>query len=149
MLAGLTFWLGWRQKERERCFSFYKESVITPSIAQLDSFFEGYREKLSAEAKKPNPAGGRRTAPRDITKFLQVFSDELYAMKDAIVQRLEIYDTRAVRKVEEAIGKFDTEISLWLCSPGGKDLDVMGGHVVRAKRLLVKTIYKSRYKILL
>jgi hypothetical protein len=148
-LAGLTFWLGWRQKERERCFSFYKESVINPCMVNLDGFFAEYREKLTVQAKKPKTSEARKTSPRDLTKFLELFSADLYALQDTIVRRLEVFDTKAVCKVEEAIGQFDTETTMWLCSPGEKDIEILTASLVETKRVLLKSVYKGSFKILL
>ncbi len=65
-VALYTFYLGSRQKENERNFSFYNDTVVAPAMDELEEFFEKYRDKLSEEARRANDPA-RKSVPRAST----------------------------------------------------------------------------------
>jgi hypothetical protein len=147
-VAIYTFWLGWRQKENERCFSFYNEAVITPSMDNMDAFFEKYRDKFCEIARKTTPVSTRVAVPRATTRLITEFSQDLYGLKDAIVKRIEVFDTKAVKNIEITVEIFDTEITRWLVSKTVKNTEVCNELLLKAKRSLIRSIYKGKFSIL-
>jgi hypothetical protein len=147
-IAVYTFWLGYRQKENERCFTFYNDVVINPAMDELNAFFERYVEKLSEEARKPSPDTARTAIPRSSTKLITEFSEDLYRLKDSIVKRLGVFDQKAAKQVVEIIDQFDTSITRWMVSRSSKDIEALEQHITKAKRSLIRCIYKGKHNIL-
>lgn len=141
-VAVLTYWLGYRHKEKDRRFDFYNQSVITPSIEDLDGFFAKYREKLIAYARDPAANSGGIAIPRASTKLYREFSSDLYAVKDSIVARVEIYDRKTVKRLEDIVGSFDTKVTQKLISRVPREEQTINEILLNAKRDMIKAIYK-------
>jgi hypothetical protein len=149
----ITYWLGSRKRERDRRFEFYTNSVIAPSIAELDAFFEAYREKFVEQARNHGKAPTQVSIPRTITKLHQEFSQDLYRMRNALVGRIEVYDTPAVIRIDTAINDFDTKITTWLFSRNPKNHEAPNEETVTdviqvTKRTILQSIYKCKLEIL-
>jgi hypothetical protein len=146
--AGVTYWLGYRQKERERRFGFYKERVLDPSTTEIDDFFEKYRSKLIEHAKRTAGSSGEGVVPRASTKLYREFSSDLYDMKDKIVTRLEVYDEKAGGSLVEAVEVFDTKVTQRLISGVSREEETVKEILLDARRSMTKTIYNCNLKLL-
>lgn len=150
LIAVFTFWLGYRQKERERSSSFYAELVVNPSVIHIDKFFDLYRNQLVAHARQVQPRSSRATTPRDLTKLLTKFSQDLYELKDNIVKRLEVFDEKAVVRVEIIVSKLETDVTMWFegwCRAPAEP-EELSRTFSTAKRGMMKNIYKGKFRLL-
>jgi hypothetical protein len=147
-VAALTYWLGYRHKERDRRFDLYKQSVIVPSLGELEEFFTKYREKLIEYARNPVVNSGAIAIPRVSTKLYREFSLDLYAMKDGIAARVEIYDRKSVGKLEDIVGSFDTKVTQKLISRFSHEELTINEILSNAKRDMIRTIYKCNLEML-
>lgn len=145
-VAWVCYLLGSRKKDKELRFAFYKERVLDPSIAEIEEFFFKYQPKLVDHAKKSAVAG--IAAPRWLTKLYREFSGDLYSMKDNLVARIEVYDEEAVRSIELAIEAFDTKVTQTLISGISRDEETVKKVTLKARRDIVRAIYKCDLKML-
>jgi hypothetical protein len=143
-----TFWLGWRQRESERCFSFYHQVVISPSMKDVEEFFETYRKRLTEQAMGVPSDEARATTSRDLTILYREFSDDLYKLKDALIRRIEVFDTNAAKQIALTTDDLDTEITKWVFSRAEKTVEALDGLLPKSKRSLIRCVYKGQTKIL-
>jgi hypothetical protein len=148
LVVALTYWLGYRHKEKDRRFDIYKQSVIIPSLDDLDKFFTKYREKFVEYARNPAANSGGMAVPRASTKLYREFSSDLYAIKDAIVGRVEIYDKKTVGRLEDIVGSFDTKVTQKLISRLAREEQTINEILLNAKRETIRTIYKCNLGML-
>jgi hypothetical protein len=150
LIAVFSFWLGYRQKERERSSSFYTEVVVNPSVTCIDKFFDSYRNQLVEHARQVQPRNSRETTPRDLTKLLTRFSQDLYGLKDNIVKRLEVFDEKAVRRVENIVTKLETDVTMWFAGwcKAPAEPEELSRTFATAKRGLMKNIYMGKFRLL-
>jgi len=150
LICILTFWLGYRQKERERSSSFYNDVVVNPSVAEIDKFFDLYRNQLVEYARQVQPKSSRLTTPRDLTKLLTQFARDLYGLMDNIVRRLEVFDEKAVGRVGNIMSKLETDVTMWFdgwCK-APMEPEELGRKFATAKRGLIKNIYQGKFRLL-
>lgn len=150
-IAGFTYWLGKHQKNQDRQFSFYNDTVIAPSATDLNTFVERYRDRLREFGKRNALASGGIAVPRALSKLHTEFSQDLYSLKDTIVARLEVFDPKAVAKLAGVIDELDNNITSWLFSKrakGPKEQDAMTDLLIVAKRSMTRIIYKGKLSIL-
>jgi len=146
-VAVYTFYLGWRQKENERRFDFYNVAVISPAVEDLNKFFEKYLPKLAEEARRANDSSEPST-PRASTEFITEFATDLYALKDTLFHRLEVFDEHAARRVQNTVEELDTKITQWLVLPKPKEAEDARKMLVSAKGSLMRILFTGRYGIL-
>ena len=150
LIAIFTFWLGYRQKERERSSSFYNDVVVIPTVVVIDKFFDLYQNQLVEYARKVQPRNSRATTPRDLTKLLTKFSQDLYDLKDNIIKRLEVFDEKAVGRVGNIVFKLETDVTMWFgCrSKPPAEPEELSRMFASAKRGLMKNVYLGKFRLL-
>lgn len=145
--ALLGFWAGSRQKMHDRRADFYRGTVVTPSVEEINRFFADYRQKLGDFIKNP-PAVGGKAVPRGVSKLHLEFSEDLRRLSNAIAERVHAFDSDAVRRLTRTVDGLDDNITAWLFSTKPRDEEVLFQLLVEAKRNLIRDIYKAKLDLL-
>lgn len=146
LLAVLTFWLGYRQREKERRFSFFNDVVVAPCMTEILKFFSKCGEDLIECAREHDASSIRRAQPRKVTTALTKFSQDLYALEDFVVERMEGFDDRTTDETCKVFERIEQEITCWFgaCSTAPPSIDDLELRIRAAKRSVVRVLYKGK-----
>jgi hypothetical protein len=150
-LAAFTFWLGYRQKERERTRSYYHKVVVDVVLPGILDFFQAQAEAMT-EAGRQAQLGlksSRKTMPRSCSIALSNFSTGLYSLLDAITQRTLIFDEKVTAEIRNDVEDIEDAVTDWFNDAGlhkRRDVEEIRPLVQRGQRLLIKRLYKGEFR---
>ncbi len=150
-LAGLTFWLGYRQRERERTVSYYHKVVVDKVIDELFKFFNqqtleldrAAREALAGMAESP-PA-----IPEKSKQALADFSTTLFKLNDLITDRTVMFDERATEQIRAEFEKIQDDATEWFDHVGShkrRNAEELKILLRRGQRAVIKQLYKGQFR---
>jgi len=150
LLAVFTFWLGYRQREKERRFSFFNDVVVTPCMAEILKFFSACSEELLECAREQQSSSIRKAQPRKVTAALTRFSQDLFALKGFLVERMEVFDHRTTAKASKAFEKIEQDITCWFgsCTTAPASLEDLDERIRSGKRAIVRVLYSGKIAFL-
>lgn len=146
--AGIAYWLGLRQKESDRKTSFYTDAVVTPCVAEVNRFFDTYRDGILELLKNPAANTSGATVPRIVSKFHLEFSLDLRRFGNTISGRIEAFDLDATSRFAAIIDQLDDDMTALLFSKKPKDHKAVMTVLMNAKRSIIQVIYKADLGIL-
>jgi hypothetical protein len=114
-LAAFTFWIGYRQKEKERTRSYYHKvviDVVLPLI--LDGFaVEIERIREAGRTALQGLQSNRKTMPRSCSVALSEFGTNLFQLQDSITERTIIFDEKLTRLIGVDFELTQDDITRW------------------------------------
>lgn len=150
-LAGLTFWIGYRQREHERTLSYYHKVVIDVVLPKI---LEGFAVEIDRmqEAGREALAGmksARKTMPKKCSVALAEFASNLFGLQDTIVERTLIFDEDTTDDVRDAFQSTQDDVTEWfndVTLHKQRHLEEIE-HILRLRqRQLIKRLYKGDFK---
>lgn len=149
--AGFTFWLGYRQRERERTRSYYHKVVVDVVLPDILTFFDqqGIELRAAGHAALTGAASPRRAIPKSCKAALAVFGTSLFDLQDKIVQRTAIFDENLTLKLEDTFPKIQDDVTNWFSAVDlQKSPSVEGLTAVlrSSQRAVIRLLYTGEYK---
>jgi hypothetical protein len=114
-IAGLTFWLGFRQKERERTLSYYHKVVVDVVLQKILDGFASEIERIN-EAGRTAIVGmksNRKSMPRSCNLALSEFGTNLFTLQDVVVERTIIFDEKTTEEIREDFQQTQDDVTVW------------------------------------
>jgi len=150
-LSLTTFWLGYRQKEKERSKSYYHKIVVDVVLEPILNFFSTHIPNLQEAAVGAirGMKGARVAIPKTSTERLARFSTELFDLQDMVIARTSVFDTVATNHLERQFQDLQDQVSEWFDDvgmhkrrePEGLEMVIMNG-----QRELVKQILEGKFR---
>ncbi len=148
-LAAFTFYLGFRQKEKERSKDYYHKNVVDFVLPPALLFFSTEIPNLQ-QAGKAAIAGMRSAAaelPRESVAALTRFSTGLFDLQDIITARTAVFDQAATNKIQTRFEDLQDAVSTWFDEVGmhkRRNPEELANIVMDGQRSIVKHIFEGR-----
>jgi hypothetical protein len=147
-LAALTFWLGYRQRERERNLSYYHKAVVDVVLPKI---LEGFAIEIDRmqEAGREGLAGmksSRKTMPKKCSVALAEFATNLFALQDTIAERTLIFDEKTTNDVRDDFQSTQDDVTDWfndIILHKQRHLEEIEQIMRSRQRQLIKRLYKG------
>lgn len=150
-VALFTFWLGYRQRERERTLSYYHKVVVDVVIDDVFSFFDKQIRSLteSGTAAREGLAAGRLTMPRPIKQALTGFSTALFSLQDQIAERTVVFDVETTELVKRAFERIQDQATGWfndLYQHKRRGIEELNNILREGQRSIIKQLYAGQFR---
>ena len=147
-LSTFTFFLGYRQRDRERTLSYYHKTVTDAVMPAILEFFPAQLTALEAAAIQALQPSARRTKPISTTKTLSTFSTQLFDLHDSIVERTVLFDEKATSKINKIFEEIEDSVSEWFdnAMQKKKSIDQLKSIVRSGQRRVVRGIYEGQFR---
>ena len=150
-LAGLTFWLGYRQKERERTRGYYHKAVVDVVLPQILETFgiEIDRLREAGRAALEGLASKRKTMPRASSVALSEFTTNLFFLQDAIVERTLIFDEKMTNEIREDFEGIEDKAKGWfgdVVLHKRRNLEELEAILKTGQRTVIKRLYRGEFR---
>lgn len=150
-LAIVTFWLGYRQRERERTRGYYHKVVVDVLLPDILAFFDEQTEAISEAGRQAEKglASMRKTLPRTCTISLSDFSAALYKLLDKISERTLIFDEKITSLVVREVDDLEDSVTGWFNDIAlfkRRNVEELAGLMKSSQRNIVKLLYKGEFR---
>lgn len=150
-VAAFTFWLGYKQKERERTLSYYHKVVVDVTIPTIFKFFDEQVKLLTtaAEEAKRSSSTTRRTLPRPAHQALTTFSTALFQLQDEITDRTIIFDEKVTEKIRLGFETIQNEATCWfsdILQRKPRSVEEVKIILQTGQRRLIKQLYEGQFR---
>jgi hypothetical protein len=150
-VAVLTFWLGYRQKDRERMLTYYHKVVVDGSLLKIFDFFEKQAAELDRAAREAlqGTASDERVVPKGCTVTLAAFSTGLFDLKDFIAQRTALFDERITPQIEQGFEDIQDRASEWfndIAQFKRREVAELAAILTKGQREIVRMLYRGQFR---
>ncbi len=150
-LAIVTFYLGYRQREKERTRGYYHKAVVDVVLPQLIEFFDRELGNISDAARSAvnGLTSNRKTMPASCTKRLADFSEQLIKMLDVVTDRTLIFDEQITELIREDFEQVQDDVANWfgdIALRKSRDIEELPGLVKAGERRIIKHLYSGSFR---
>ena len=150
-LAGTTFWLGYRQKERERTRSYYHKAVVDIVLPKILESCAQETERL-LETGRTALAGlksARKTMPRSCNIALAEFTKNWFALQDLITERTLIFDERITEEIRQDFQSTEDDAKEWFNEVSlhkRRNVEDLDAIMKKSQRTVIKRLYRGDFR---
>lgn len=149
--AAFTFWLGYRQKERERTLSYYHKVVVDVVISDVFRFFDEQIRQLSQAGIEARDGinSGRVTMPRAVKSVITSFSTELFKLQDQIADRTIVFDEHTTEEIKQEFEIIQDRVTGWfndLYQSKRRGLEELRSALRDGQRRVIKHLYRGQFR---
>jgi hypothetical protein len=146
-----TFWVGYRQKDRERMLSYYHSAVVDISLPLIMDFFDSQLPLVDGAGRVAieGVASSEKAVPKQSISTLASFSTGLFNLKDSITQRTVIFDEEITPQIELEFEAIQDHASEWFNDVAQfkrREIPELAAILRRGQRLVVRRLYQGRFR---
>jgi hypothetical protein len=149
--AFLTFFIGYRQKEKERTLTYYHKVVTDVAVPNIFTFFADQIPFLTEAGRNAHTGikSVRKTMPRSSSLALAEFSTKLFALRDSITDRTIVFDDSISNKIDLAFEKIQDDAAAWfndVAQHKRRNLEDLTVMLRRGQRTVIGLLYRGQFK---
>jgi len=152
LLAGLTFWLGYRQKEKERTLAYYHKVVVDEVIPAVIDFFTAQIKALNTAGTDGinGMASQAKAIPEGTKQALTNFSMALFQLQDVITDRTSIFDEGVTDNIRIEFQTIQDDALQWFDDIGihrRRNVEELMRILQIGRRQVAKQIYRGQFRM--
>jgi hypothetical protein len=150
-LAIVTFYLGYRQKEKERTRGYYQAVAVDAVLPAIIAFFDGSLEKVMDAGREAikGAASARKTVPVGATRGLAAFSEELFKLQDHVTDRTLIFDEKVTESIRVDFEELQDDVANWfgdIALHKRRDIEELPPLIKKGQRTIIFHLYDGEFR---